>query len=564
MVMNMLKVIIADDEERICQLIQALVDWDALHMEIVGTAANGLEAIELVERFCPDILITDIRMPGCDGLELIQKVKEGNPKLEVIIISGYAHFSYAQTAIKYGVGNYLLKPINKVELTQTLEKLYQKITDRNETESDLKQLMKDNENNKNRVKTNLISRILENENIIDEIKGEINETKIPVKKSDGMEPGNKMSGDLEETINSLNHTYHLHMKQGLFQGFCLKMDYDIASFSESAKKIVAEKAVDMIKGNLKKICFELILSMREQVCYGILNFSAKNQEDVRRVLRDCLNQLTVQKSILGPIDFSIALGNPVKDPREVSQSLKKSMITVQERILTGTGHLLEMLPESVGLQDKNYLERYSRMMLHAVEVLSIEEGNEAVQVLHTAVNGIKNIRGFEIYDLVISAGSLFLMQAECKNRNEELEAFKQNCNQCGTIKSLFQCLSDLQEKIIRGIQGERENDALRPIRLAKQYIQNHYSEQITLEEVSEVVGLSTNYFSVLFKKETGEGFAKYLINIRIEQAKILLRETNDSVANICKSVGYNDLKHFSHTFDKATGLKPGAYRKLYG
>lgn len=541
---NMLKVIIADDEERICQLIRALVDWDALHMEIVGTAANGLEAIELAEQFCPDILITDIRMPGCDGLELIQKVKEENPKLEVVIISGYAHFSYAQTAIKYGVGNYLLKPINKVELTQTLEKLYQKITDRNETENDLQQLLKDNENDRKRVNNNLISNILDKENYIKEITGE--------------------TEDIEKTIEELNHIYHLHMKQGLFQGFCLKMDYDIESFSESAKKVVSEKVMDIFKGNLKNVCFELILSMREYVCYGILNFAGKNQEDVRRVLRDCLNQLTVQKSILGPIDFSIALGNPVKDPEGLSQSLKKSQDTVQERILTGTGHLLEKLPESVGLQDKNYLEKYSRMMLHTMEVLSVEEGTEAVQALQTAVNGIKNIRGFEIYDLVISAGSLFLMQAESKNRNEELENFKRNCNQCGTTKALFQCLSNLQEKIIRGIQGERENDALRPIRLAKQYIQNHFSEQITLEEVSEVVGLSTSYFSVLFKKETGEGFAKYLINVRIEQAKILLRESNTSVADICKQVGYNDLKHFSHTFDKATGLKPGAYRKLYG
>jgi two-component system response regulator YesN len=80
-------------------------------MEVVGTAANGMEAIELVQKWNPDILITDIRMPGCDGLQLIQAVKEYNPQLEIIIISGYAHFSYAQTAMKYGVGNYLLKPI---------------------------------------------------------------------------------------------------------------------------------------------------------------------------------------------------------------------------------------------------------------------------------------------------------------------------------------------------------------------------------------------------------------------------------------------------------------------
>ena len=85
-----------------------------------------------------------------------------------------------------------------------------------------------------------------------------------------------------------------------------------------------------------------------------------------------------------------------------------------------------------------------------------------------------------------------------------------------------------------------------------------------MEEVSSEVGLSAAYFSVLFKKSEGEGFAKYLINLRVEEAKRLLREGNDSVAEICRKVGYNDLKHFTHTFEKVTGVKPATYRKLYG
>ena len=118
--MEKLKVVIADDEERICQLIQALIDWKYLGMELVGVAHNGIEAYEAVREQKPDILITDIRMPGFSGLELIEKVKDICPDMEVIIISGYAHFEYAQQAIRFGVGHYLLKPINKAELTETL------------------------------------------------------------------------------------------------------------------------------------------------------------------------------------------------------------------------------------------------------------------------------------------------------------------------------------------------------------------------------------------------------------------------------------------------------------
>ena len=122
----MLKVVIADDEARILSLIRLLPDWDALGIEVAGTAGNGLEALALIERERPDILITDIRMPGCQGLELIERARRIVPDIEIIIISGYAHFEYAQTAIKLGVGDYLLKPIKKDELTATLSKLAQR------------------------------------------------------------------------------------------------------------------------------------------------------------------------------------------------------------------------------------------------------------------------------------------------------------------------------------------------------------------------------------------------------------------------------------------------------
>lgn len=92
----MWKVIIADDEKLICRLIETLIDWRALGMEIVGKAENGLEALRMVKELRPHLLITDIRMPGCDGLDLIRQTRELSPEIEIVIISGYAHFEYAK------------------------------------------------------------------------------------------------------------------------------------------------------------------------------------------------------------------------------------------------------------------------------------------------------------------------------------------------------------------------------------------------------------------------------------------------------------------------------------
>lgn len=415
--MRTLKVVIADDEIRICQLIQALVNWEEMGMEIAGTANNGIDACEVIEKVCPDILITDIRMPGCSGLELIEKIKKTKPELEIIIISGYAHFEYAQQAIRYGVGYYLLKPINKVELMGILEKLKNKIGERIDSEQNRQEL---------------------------------------------------------------------------------------------------------------------------------------------------LRQAQLQKSIFEPVSFSMSVGMPVTDTRKLGESVQEALKLIPERMVKGSGRLLENLGEPSSLKEENLLEKYLREITIAVEVMSAEQADAAVIYLQNETRKIKNIHGYELLELIGAVADLFAACVQMQERSRNLELFKKQCRECTGTEKLFGCLLDFQRRFIMEMAQKHENDTVRPVRKAKEYIQSHYSEPLTLEGISEMVGLSTAYFSALFKKTEGEGFAKYLINVRIEQAKVLLRETNLPVTEICRRVGYNDLRHFTHTFERATEVKPSVYRKLYG
>ncbi|MFI3237567.1 MAG: response regulator [Lachnospiraceae bacterium] len=529
----MLKVIIADDEAHICRLIQALVDWNTMGMEVIGVASNGVEAIEKVDMLKPDLLITDIRMPGCSGLELIEHVKTSNPNLEVIIISGFAHFPYAQTAMKFGVGDYLLKPINKAELIQTLQKIILKIHQRIESEQGLEQLLDKEQYTKQKLKTNLIHDLLEN--------------KVGIL-----------------SINQLQNDYGMDIQEGVFQTFCLKLDYEEGVLSEHAIAILQEKIAGTIKARLQDLCFDYVFMMDAYRGYAVLHFDNKRQEDVRKAIRFCLNQFIIQKTILGPIDFTIAIHAKLQTPSGLADSLHQCNEIMKERIVLGTEQIIEAVPRERGLKGENLLEGYSRMIVHAVENLDLEESQKALLFLQDAVKGMKNIRGFEVLELVVSAGTLFLMQCEPNNQKEMIELYTKSCEHCNSVTMLFEQLDKIQTKVINNLKFEHDDAAIRPVRMAKKYIQHHYMEQITLEEVSASVGLSATYFSVLFKKEIGEGFAKYLMGVRIDAAKILLRESTSSVASICETVGYHDLKHFTHTFEKFTGLKPSAYRKLYG
>lgn len=524
----MIKVVIADDEARICRLIQALVDWDSLQMEIVATAENGIEALEKVRTEKPDILITDIRMPGCSGLELIEKAKELCPTLFIIIISGYANFEYAKTAIQYGVSEYLLKPINKNELTDSLLKLKEEIIQKQKEKETSTNFLKDRAKDIGKLRSVLIQDLLENKKISRE---------------------------------EMEDFYHFPMQSGNYQAFCVKLD---RKTEEVTLELIWEKIQKIMESGVKKCCNAWVFLQKESYFYGILNYPQKDTESVRKMLRDCLNQMEAQKHLFGTVEISMGLGIAVKEPEELWKSLKAANQAVKERLVEGTGKLLEGKEGAAVLYEQKLLDKYARKLSNALELLSVEELERANEELYQSVLNANGVHGFEIVELVQSAGSMFSMQLDLKDKANFLANLTQKSENCSSLKDIFSELSICEKQELEQMLHMREKDSARPVRLAKQYIQNHYYEQITLEEVSEEVGLSPAYFSVLFKKETEVGFAKYLMNVRMEETKIMLRETNLPVAEICRKVGYNDIKHFTHTFEKMAGIKPAVYRKLYG
>ena len=472
----MLKVIIADDERLICRLVQTLADWDSLGMEVVAMAENGLEALELVQSRHPDILITDIRMPGCDGLELIRSAKQIMPDLEVVIISGYAHFEYAQSAMKYGAGYYLLKPIKQAELMETLEKIREKCESRLETMETISRQHQNSQKDLSRIRESLVKDL--------------------------------MTNPTELTAEALRDTYHVETYGGMYQVFMVKIDGGSGQVSRSGLEVMQEKIKDIFSNSLAPVCHDMLLHFQSFTGCGVMNYDPAKKDEVRRGLRECLNHLEVKRSLLGPFEFSVSLGIAVDAPEKMPLSLESARNAMTERLIQGTGRLLDTVPPGSGIEKQNLLDKYIKVMEHTVDSLSTAEAGEACRMLETEALGLDRICGREILELVLSAGRLFIAR--------------------------------------------------------KQYVMQHFDEPITLETVCEDIGFSVNYFSMLFKRETGEGFAKYLTRVRIEEAKTLLRETSIPIAEICEKVGYSDRKHFTHTFHKATGLNPVEYRKLYG
>jgi len=529
----MLKVVIADDEARVCSLIQMLIDWDELGMELCGTAGNGLEALELVKTRRPDILITDIRMPGCHGLELIERAKRVSPQLEIVVISGYAHFEYAQSAIRHGVGDYLLKPINKQELMSTLRKLADRCRARTRLGSEVEQLRRSSREDQRQLHARLLQDLLSG-----------------------------AAGSL--TDERLREEYRVSARAGLWQMALLRMDYDSAQLSGSSVAMIEEKAQKLFCAELEGACAALLTHFSGGLGALLLGFASEREAAVRRSLRLALSQLEGQRAMFGGVEFSLALSRPVSDASRLPGACEEARLLLMERLTEGTGRLLETLPPPSTLSAPRLLTDYRRTVGEHMEHLTQEGLSAAIDQLEREALAVPRVRGGELYALVREAGRLFLEQTGVADRERQLAAFEEEIGHAGSAARLFGALRAMTAEQLRQVIEQRRAGETRPIRQARAFVQQHYSEPITLESVSEAVGFSPSYFSALFKRETGEGFVRYLTRVRIDHAKELLQQTNLSVAEICGRVGYNDLKHFTQTFKKETSLSPAQYRRLYG
>ena len=527
---GMLKVIIADDEERVCRLVQMIVDWDTLGMEVIGTAANGLEALELLEDLKPDILITDIRMPGCDGLELIEKARAVLPHLQIALISGYAQFEYAQTAMKYDVGGYILKPIKKDIITATLEKLGSACRERAEMETESERLLQDSHKNskllKNRLLEDLLSRRI-----------------------------------TEPSVELLEREYGFIATDGLLQVVIVKIDCPFSLSRDPSITVIKKKAQELYESTIAPLCENSVYQMNFSAGYGLLCFKAENQILIRRALREYLNQLQAHR--YGGVEISLAISKAVGSADLLPASVLETQAAIAKRIVEGTGRLLEAGKTDIQNDARKLIDKYNKAAQRVADMLSVEEADNIVEELSNEIKS-EGLCGFIIIETVLAAAREFTERLYMDNDTPGLQEFEEICELCGSVGRLLDCLRDYLKTQIGEMKNRLENESIRPIRIAKNYIMQHFDEQITLEDVSQAVGFSVSYFSKMFKKETGEGFSRFLTRVRIDRAKELLRDTNLSVVEVCLLVGYSDTKHFTGMFNKMTSLTPGQYRKLYG
>ncbi|MGD1821222.1 MAG: response regulator transcription factor [Pleomorphochaeta sp.] len=512
-----MKVVVLDDEEKVLKLICALIKWEELGLELVGTAGDGLDGLKLIKEKEPDILITDIRMPSLDGLELLEQAKLSNPNLQVIIISGYRQFDYAKKAIKFGVSDYLLKPIKQDELINALKKMISKLNENLNYSNYL--------TNKDELRRHYLLSYLENE---------VNKDKL-------------------EELFSLKQYFLISL---------LVIDGEFAKYDLDARAAIREKInyyfVHFFK---EEIEWDFVFSTKFHGYLLFLSFDEEEKDIVLSLQKKAFNEAKISSTqLFDDNNLYISQGNIFSKLETINQQLdfikKQSLFRFDESC---DNYILDK--DILFKIDDRFVDSF---IISLNSILSESKLNmNELDLLMNKLNSLDNIYFFfTITTIIEKVKSVFYSQiGEDSFKNITFEEI----NYYNNKKALIGFLKEQFIKIYNIIINIQQNESVKPIKVAKKYISENYNDnQLSLDYISSLVHLSPSYFSSLFKKETNKGFAEYLREIRIEESAKFLTTTTLPIKEIAKKVGYQDPRHFTKCFKNQIGIKPQDYRKLYG
>ena len=526
----MLRVVLADDENKVILLMQKLIDWEALGYEIAGTANDGLRALELVREKQPHLLITDVRMPGCDGIELIQRAKALQPKLHFIVISGYRKFEYAQNALKYGVEDYLLKPLKQEELTGILLRLKEKMGQEAALEFQLKR-----------------SGEHQQELLLDALLGTAER------------------GTSFLSAGQANGEYGFHFGSGTYAAAVIRVDVPDAESYQDGYRILLRHALEIVRRESGLLTEEFAASLGHAGIAVLLYLRAYHAVEVTQCFTKIRKEIENQRDLFWNVQATVCLGSRRDSLEQVGDSMREALWLCRDRLCR---------PQSwrdAALEMPDLARRYqmdaSRKKSFQVaaecldEVRFVQELEESCRT----VEALPDLNGQMVEDWFrqVLEACLYGMRQSGETEAPLEEEMDKRFWHCTDMAAVYRLLRQGIQAEIQRLKEAKALREMRPITEAKHYIQQHYQEALRLEDVSTAVGFNATYFSTLFKKETGQNFMDYLTELRISKAKELLCGEELSVQDVAEQVGYRDLKYFSRLFKKLTGVSPSDYKKLY-
>ena len=534
-----MKVFIADDEIYVIELLLHLIDWEALDLEVVGTAKDGATALREIERTSPDIVITDIRMPGMSGLDMIKEIQAKNPSTAFVIISGHNNFEYAQTAIRFGVKDYVLKPINADDLKDILVNLTADIKNKMRRGAEIKEMNQKFDVAKVKLHGSFLDKISEN----------------------SLPP--------TSDIDILNTDYLLKFQPVNFQFMILKFDCKTLDEDASFPTQMYERVISNIARHIENVCYETVTSVHTCKYFVLVNYDPAVGERLRQNLQYFLDDMELLCKKYSNLYFTVCRGSAETDPAQIRRSYENAVRALRARVLRRLDTIIDTPPPYDPAEDigKIFPPEARDSLKRNIEKFDLNEIRSQITQLFVLAESIGRDCAELFWELAAQIYALFLDITQnldlFADRGAEMEDFLCSLDRCIDIMGLRIALIERIAKHINYYTSLEDSADNTYITIAKKYIADHYMEKITLDDIAQLVFLNPVYFSILFKQEVGINFVDYLNKYRIEVSKRYLRDISQSLSGIADLVGFTNAKYFSKIFKRIVGITPSQYRSKY-
>lgn len=534
----MYSIILVDDERSLRESIEHLVDWQGNGFQLIGTAQNGLDALELIENgSMPDVVITDIKMPVMDGIELAKKLREEYPTIKIVFLSGYDEFQYAVEGIKLNVISYLLKPISKNEIEECLSELKEKLDEEVRAVNDMSRIGVEYHKNLELMKVSFLNSLL-TESRFEGLNVELEE----FLKTHNLEFLN--SEKILFTIRFADNQFSNNIQKNTeFQRFSLLqiiqdiikkyLENEVFLFSSYVVCIMAgtKEELDEVKDIFTKDIIDTTNKLiKEEVVIGV----SENYLDIFKTRKAYRETLTALDYIKTDDEENIVFIGDVEKTASKTQFLDEIdegslLLAIKTNDISFVKNTLENF-----LDDKYYdgHNRFSvlRTIISIVYVNCIRALRETVGEVDEQFNHWYQ----QIFEAIQYDDSVVIQK--------ELYTF---CKY--TMNEIVKSRAQLKNTLI--------SESL-------EYLKENYSDpDLTLKSISLYLNVSSSYFSTVFKKETGKSFIETLTEMKMKKAKELVLTTDDKMFEIASECGYDDQHYFSYSFKKYFGISPTKMRK---
>lgn len=530
----MIKVFLVEDEFIIREGIKNNIEWSKYGYEFCGEAGDGELAFPMIQKIKPDIVITDIKMPFMDGLELSRLIKKELPETEIIILSGHEEFEYAKEAIRIGVAEYLLKPISGDELLKEVDEVALKIVEKRKESEIRKQYIQEMEENT------------------------LNERKVffqhLVSGSKSLSELLDMAGKLGIDLSAMWYNIVLFKVQSVHHAYS---EYS-GSLIEIEKKMNAihEEAVLIFDRNLEG---------------KALLFKADSKEALEDLQSKYILQMKDIFTEYPHVNYFGGIGEPVNRLSELPDSFERAGRAFAHRYLMKESCILDSrdLEQGVYFEKENFnISNVDTKQIDRRKIKGFLKLGELEESVYFVEEFFKDLGSsamksnmFRQYIVMDAYFCVMDFLVELKIPKGEIEqpdiasgAFQSEENSVEYVVQIIKKAIELREKAAINRYDDVVNEVMT-------YIQNNYAdEDISLNLLASHVNFSPNHLSMIFSQQTGQTFIKYLTDYRMNKAKELLRCTGKRSSVISMEVGYKDPHYFSYLFKKTQGMTPTQYR----